>query len=94
MTLDDLKMQTMSLPEVCELLKITEQTGRNRLSDALPMPPSFKVGRRRLFLVAEVESWLLNKSGFNNRNLPVMENNRVSKMRGRPTKASQLLDKK
>lgn len=94
MTWDDLTMETMSLPDVCKLLKITEQTGRNRLSDELPMPPSFKVGRRRLFLVVEVESWLMKESGFNRRNLPTLQISNDSKMRGRPKKTSSTSYKK
>jgi predicted DNA-binding transcriptional regulator AlpA len=62
MILDDEKMQTLSLVEVCELLKITEQTGRNRLSTGRSMPPNFKIGRKRLFLVSEVENWIKEKS--------------------------------
>lgn len=64
MILDDEKMQTLSLVEVCELLKITEQTGRNRLSTGRAMPPNFKVGRKRLFLASEVENWIKEKSNF------------------------------
>jgi len=51
-------METMSLEDVCKLLKIDVSTGRNRLSGGAPMPPSFRVGRRRLFLKDEVELWL------------------------------------
>ena len=51
-------METMNLEDVCTLLKIDVSTGRNRLSSGAPMPPSFRVGRRRLFLKDEVEIWL------------------------------------
>jgi hypothetical protein len=51
-------METMSLDEISNLLKISKGTARNRLSLGLPMPPSFRVGRRRLFLVTEVQKWL------------------------------------
>ena len=51
-------METMSLKDVCDLLKIDIATGRNRLSSGALMPPSFRVGRRRLFLKDEVEIWL------------------------------------
>jgi len=30
---------------------------------SLPMPPSFRVGRRRLFLKQEVERWLAAQAG-------------------------------
>ena len=45
--------------EVSQILRISEHTARNRLSMGLPMPPSFRVGRRRLFLKQEVERWWL-----------------------------------
>ncbi|WP_091195479.1 helix-turn-helix domain-containing protein [Formivibrio citricus] len=48
----------MTLAEVSRVLRISEHTARNRLSLNLPMPPSFRVGRRRLFLRPEVERWL------------------------------------
>ncbi|MBS5840786.1 MAG: helix-turn-helix domain-containing protein [Pseudomonas sp.] len=56
-------METMTLGEVSLILKITEHTARNRLSMGLPMPPSFRVGRRRLFLTQEVERWLAQQAG-------------------------------
>ncbi len=49
--------------EVSQILKISEHTARNRLSMGLPMPPSFRVGRRRLFLKQEVERWLAAQAG-------------------------------
>jgi Helix-turn-helix domain len=53
------KLDVLTLDEVCEnVLRISAQTGRNRLSRGLPMPPSFRVGRRRLFLVTDVDQWL------------------------------------
>ncbi|RTL47600.1 MAG: DNA-binding protein [Rhodocyclaceae bacterium] len=57
-------MDTMTLAEVSRLLKISEHTARNRLSLGLPMPPSFRVGRRRLFLCSEVKRWLEEKANL------------------------------
>ena len=51
-------MKILNLEDVCEHLKISIQTGRNRLSRGAPMPPSFRAGRRRLFLLTEVEKWV------------------------------------
>lgn len=51
-------MKILNLEDVCEHLKISVQTGRNRLSRGAPMPPSFRAGRRRLFLFNEVEKWV------------------------------------
>lgn len=51
-------MDTMTINDVSQLLHITEDTARNRLSAGMAMPPSFRVGRRRLFLRTEVEKWM------------------------------------
>jgi predicted DNA-binding transcriptional regulator AlpA len=59
-------MEILDLREVCKLLHIAVQTGRNRLmKNENSMPPSFRpIGtRRRLFLVSEVERWLANQAG-------------------------------
>ena len=56
-------LQVLTLDEVCRsFLKITVQTGRNRLSQGLPMPPRFKVGRRRLFLANDVVNWIKERA--------------------------------
>lgn len=52
-------MKVINLDEVCVILQISPQTGRNRISLGEPMPPSFKVGRRRLFFQEEVNRWLV-----------------------------------
>lgn len=44
-----------------ERLHISPGTARNRLSRGEPMPPSVKIGRRRLFPSVELERWLMNK---------------------------------
>ena len=51
-------METMTINDVSRLLHITEDTARNRLSAGMDMPPSFRVGKRRLFLKTEVEIWM------------------------------------
>ncbi|MBH2015738.1 MAG: helix-turn-helix domain-containing protein [Burkholderiales bacterium] len=48
----------MTIEQVSELLKITARTARNRLSRGDPMPPSFRTGRRRLFLTRAVQQWI------------------------------------
>ena len=55
-------METMNLDEVSKVLKITKATARNRLSQGLPMPPSFKVGRSRLFLTTEFNLWMAQQA--------------------------------
>ena len=51
----------LSVEEVAEALRIEIGTARNRLSRGDPMPPSVKVGRRRLFPADELEKWLKSK---------------------------------
>lgn len=51
-------MDTLTLSEISKMLKISDHTARNRLSMGMPMPPSFRVGKRRLFIKVEVEKWL------------------------------------
>ena len=59
------KIEVLTLDEVCEnVLRISAQTGRNRLSRGLPMPRSFRVGKRRLFLVTDVDQWLQQTAHF------------------------------
>ena len=55
-------MNTMTLRDISELLKISEQTARTRVRNGKPMPPSFKAGQRRLFLTSEVQKWLLTQT--------------------------------
>lgn len=55
-------METMNLDEVSKVLKISKATARNRLSLGLPMPPSFKIGRSRLFLTTEFYLWMAQQA--------------------------------
>ncbi|MGF6411545.1 DNA-binding protein [Paraburkholderia sp. MM5482-R1] len=47
-----------TLEEIARELHIAPATARNRLTLALPMPPSIRVGRRRLFPIDEYEKWI------------------------------------
>jgi predicted DNA-binding transcriptional regulator AlpA len=51
-------MDTLTLAEISKMLRISDHTARNRMSLGMPMPPSFRVGKRRLFMKADVEKWL------------------------------------
>ena len=51
-------MEVLDLSEVCKFLKITVDTARNRICRGEPMPPSFKIGRRWLFLASELDKWI------------------------------------
>lgn len=87
-------MNVLGLEEVCKTLKITIQTGRNRLSKGLPMPPSFRIGRRRLFIESEIEKWLAEQSGFRGGNDCHLVTNTNNNSRGRPRKTHLSLSKK
>ncbi|REE18591.1 hypothetical protein B0G76_1717 [Paraburkholderia sp. BL23I1N1] len=57
-----------TLEEIARELHIAPATARNRLTLGLPMPPSIRVGRRRLFPADEYEKWIasqLTHSGAN-----------------------------
>lgn len=49
-----------TIQDLVELIHMEEGTIRNRLSSGKSMPPSIKIGRRRLFSVREFEEWLSN----------------------------------
>lgn len=47
-----------TLEEIARELHIAPATARNRLTLGQPMPPSIRIGRRRLFPVDEFERWI------------------------------------
>ncbi len=51
-------MQFYTLEEIARELHIAPATARNRLTLGQPMPPSIRLGRRRLFPVKEYEQWI------------------------------------
>jgi excisionase family DNA binding protein len=55
------KVQFLSTEELADYLKISVGTVNNRLSRGDPMPPSCRVGRRRLYPVKELEEWLMSR---------------------------------
>ena len=50
--------QYLSLEQVSQRLHLAPGTVRNRLSRNDPMPPSIRVGRRRLFPEDKFEAWM------------------------------------
>lgn len=50
-----------TLEEIARELHIAPATARNRLTLGLPMPPSIRVGRRRLFPVDAYEKWIASQ---------------------------------
>lgn len=51
-------MEVLDLDAVAQLLHISPATARRRVSRGELMPPSFRIGRRRLFLKDAVVDWL------------------------------------
>ncbi len=66
------KMQRsyLTLEQVSERMHIRTGTARNRLSRGEPMPPSVKVGRRRLFPAAEFELWMTSYLAADGEDIP------------------------
>jgi excisionase family DNA binding protein len=56
MSFDDTQLLTVT--ELADVLHMDVGTIRNRLSRGDAMPPSIKIGRRRLFPVSELSKWL------------------------------------
>ncbi|MHB8453701.1 MAG: helix-turn-helix domain-containing protein [Acidiferrobacterales bacterium] len=51
-------MKFYTLEDISDELHISPGTARNRLAMGQDMPPSIKVGRRRLFPVTEFDKWV------------------------------------
>lgn len=56
-------METLDISSVAQALRISVKTARNRFAAGLPMPPSFVVGRQRLFLPDQLDAWLRSQPG-------------------------------
>jgi predicted DNA-binding transcriptional regulator AlpA len=56
---------TYSVAEISRKLLISKGTAYNRLSAGLAMPPTIKVGRKRLFPVKEFEKWMAERIEYN-----------------------------
>lgn len=54
-------MNLLTFEEIAERLHISVGSARNRLSRGEDMPPSFSVGRRRLFPEDDFNKWILEK---------------------------------
>ena len=51
----------LSIEEVSERLHMSKFTAHARISRGLPMPPSIKIGRRRLFSEEVFENWMAQR---------------------------------
>ena len=54
-------MKFFTTKEAADKLHISIGTLRNRLSKGDPMPPSVKIGRRRLWPSEEFDRWIMSK---------------------------------
>jgi len=53
--------QLLTVTELADVLHMDVGTIRNRLSRGEPMPPSVKIGRRRLFPAQDLSNWINKK---------------------------------
>ena len=51
-------MEWISAYELAKILGMSLKTIQNRLSNGSPMPPSYVVGRSRIFKRSEVDAWI------------------------------------
>ncbi|HEB94386.1 MAG TPA: DNA-binding protein [Gammaproteobacteria bacterium] len=51
-------MTWLSIDQLSEIFGVSKKTLQNRISSGAPMPPSYPVGRNRLFKQAEVDEWI------------------------------------
>lgn len=49
----------LNIEDISARMHITVGTARNRLSRGEPMPPSIKIGRRRLFPESRFYEWMM-----------------------------------
>jgi hypothetical protein len=52
----------LTVEDIAAVLKVSPGGLRNRISRGLDVPPSFRAGRRRLFLAASFDQWLLDQA--------------------------------
>ena len=57
----------LNVEEVAKLLRTTPESLRTLMSAGKDVPPSFLIGRRRVFLRRNVFDWLYRKAGVTNR---------------------------
>jgi hypothetical protein len=82
-------MDTWDIDAVAKVLRVSPKTVRNRVAAGMPMPPSFVVGRQRLFLPDQVDAWLRSQPGAV-LDLDAQGLNVVHGRRGRPRKTGSL----
>lgn len=76
--------EVLNVKQIAELLNTTPQSVRNQISrgrEGISVPPSFRLGARRVWLRDAALSWLREKAGVNEP---------LKTKPGRPTKIEQL----
>lgn len=53
--------ELLTVTELADVLHMDVGTIRNRLSRGEPMPPSVKIGRRRLFPAQDLSNWIKSR---------------------------------
>lgn len=51
-------MKFITLDQLAGEVGMSRKTLQNRISSGAPMPPSYKIGRQRLFKRDEVDAWI------------------------------------
>lgn len=51
-------MKWISIEQMANEIGLSKRTLQNRLSNGSAMPPSYKIGKRRMFRRDEVDAWI------------------------------------
>ena len=60
----------------------------------MPMPPNFRIGRRRLFISEDVLDWIKGQSTSGIKATQIQQSTVIPALRGRPTNANLMGHKK
>lgn len=76
----------LTIEEIAQILRMSIGTARNRLSRGDEMPPSLRVGRRRLFPEQSLYRWCARRLPADNGTQPrtVADESALARRRGRP----------
>ena len=55
----------VTINELAQALRLTPGTIRNKLARGADLPPSIRVGRRRLFSQEQIDAWLKSREVLN-----------------------------
>lgn len=83
-------MKFYTLEDISNELHISPGTARNRLSTGKDMPPSIRVGRRRLFPIGEFDKWVAQVIAPIQDDVPPPVSETSNKKRGRPRNSEEI----